>query len=239
MYHAVADPTDDPYRVAVSPVTFARQLHWLSDRGLRGVGVGELLNATARGRAAGLVGLTFDDGYADFLDCAVPLLHRHGFTATVFVLSGRVGGANDWDERGPRRRLLDEDGIRRAAAAGMEVASHGLRHVSLAGADDQVLAEETGRSRELLHEITGRAPDGFCYPYGDVDARAMNAVRDAGYRYGCAVNPKALSGVFALPRVHIGEQDSAWRLTAKRALHGLRRRHPADLPLPRPERVAR
>ncbi|WP_432816261.1 polysaccharide deacetylase family protein [Streptomyces vilmorinianum] len=227
MYHSIADATDDPYQVTVSPVRFARQLHWLNDRGLRGVSVRELLAATAAGRAKGLVALTFDDGYADFLDSALPLLRRHAFTATVYVLPGRIGGENAWDGNGPRKPLLSEDGILRAAEAGMEIGSHGLRHVSLPSVDDLTLAEETRRSRELLGEITGTPVDGFCYPYGDVDARVIQAVKDAGYRYGCAIAPGPLTCAHALPRIHVGEQDSSWRLTAKRALHPLRRRWPA------------
>ncbi|MFE0699632.1 polysaccharide deacetylase family protein [Streptomyces sp. NPDC058872] len=229
MYHSITDTADDPYRVTVSPVRFARQLHWLGDRGLRGVSVRELLSAAAEGRAKGLVGLTFDDGYADFLDSALPLLRRHDFTATVYVLPGRLGGENGWDTAGPRKTLLDEDGILRIAEAGMEIGSHGLMHVPLAGADDAVLAAETRRSRELLEEMTGRPVEGFCYPYGQVDPRAVHAVRKAGYRYACAIDPGPHTSVHALPRVHIGEDDTSWRLTAKRILHPLRRRHPGDL----------
>lgn len=232
MYHSIADSPDDPYQVTVSPVRFARQLHWLGDHGLRGVSVRELLAAAAEGRARGLVGLTFDDGYADFLESAVPLLRRHGFTATVYVLPGRLGGDNAWDVLGPRKPLLDEDGIRRAAAAGMEIGSHGLRHVdlvALADRDDAGLVAETRHSRELIEDITGDPVDGFCYPYGKVDARVVRAVRRAGYRHACAIDPGPLSGAFALPRVHVGEADTSWRLTAKRALHPLRRRRPADV----------
>ncbi|MFE5634356.1 polysaccharide deacetylase family protein [Streptomyces sp. NPDC056543] len=229
MYHSIADTTDDPYRVTVSPVRFARQLHWLSDRGLRGVSVRELLDARAAGRAKGLVGLTFDDGYADFADSALPLLRRHGFTATVYVLPGRIGGENAWDDDGPRKPLLTEDGIVAVAEAGMEIGSHGLRHVSLPTVDTATLAEETRRSRELLEEITGGPVHGFCYPYGHIDARAVRAVREAGYRYGCAVDPGPLTCAHALPRVHIDEQDTPLRLAAKRLLHPLRRRHVRDL----------
>ncbi|MFJ8657864.1 polysaccharide deacetylase family protein [Streptomyces sp. NPDC093795] len=236
MYHSITDTAEDPYRVTVSPVRFARQLHWLSDRGLRGVSVRELLAAAAEGRAKGLVGLTFDDGYADFLDSALPLLRRHGFTASVYVLPGRLGGENGWDTAGPRRSLLTEEAILRIAEAGMEIGSHGLTHVDLTMADDAALAAETRRSRELLEEMTGATVDGFCYPYGHVDARAIRAVRAAGYRHACAIDPGPLTSALALPRIHIDERDAALRLTAKRVLHPLRRRRPADL-VPAPQRL--
>jgi peptidoglycan/xylan/chitin deacetylase (PgdA/CDA1 family) len=64
MYHSVADCTDDPYRITVTPERLDGQLAWLRRRGLTGVSVTDLLTARARGESHGLVGLTFDDGYA-------------------------------------------------------------------------------------------------------------------------------------------------------------------------------
>ncbi|WP_344320290.1 polysaccharide deacetylase family protein [Streptomyces macrosporus] len=224
MYHSVAEHTEDPYNITVSPGRLDRQLRWLRRRGLRGVGVGELLRERAAGRGAGLVGLTFDDGYADFIEEAVPLLRRHGCTATVFVLPGRLGGSNEWDPLGPRKPLLTEAGIRAAVGAGMEIGSHGLLHRDLTRTDDETLRQETEGSRALVEEITGRPARGFCYPYGTIDHRAVRAVREAGYEYGCAIDPGPLTGTHALPRVHVGEEDTALRLYAKRLLHPLRRR---------------
>lgn len=222
MYHAVGDPSDDPYRITVAPERLDEQLRWLGRRGLTGVGVGALLRARASGRARGLVGLTFDDGYADFTDHALPLLKRHECTATLFVLPGRLGGENDWDPLGPRRPLLTGAGIRAAADAGMEIGSHGRYHRDLTLVADEALTEETRGSRALLKEITGTAPEGFCYPYGTLDRRTVDAVRRAGYAYGCAIDPGPLGGTHALPRAHISHPDRALRLYTKRLLHGVR-----------------
>lgn len=224
MYHSVSSCTDDPYRITVSPYRLDRQLRWLRARGLSGVSVGELMRARAAGRGAGLVGLTFDDGYTDFVDSALPLLRRHGCTATVFVLPGRLGGENAWDELGPRKPLLDAQGIRTAAAEGMEVGSHGMMHTDLTTADDATVERETKQSRELLADITGTDPEGFCYPYGTVDPRAVKAVRNAGYGYACAIDPGALTCMHALPRVHIDASDTSVRLFLKRTLNPLRRK---------------
>ncbi|WP_019544551.1 polysaccharide deacetylase family protein [Streptomyces sulphureus] len=224
MYHSVSSGTEDPYRITVPRERLEEQLRWLLGRGLSCVGVGELMAARAAGRDRGLVGLTFDDGYADFVDEALPVLLRHGCTATVFVLPGRLGGVNSWDPLGPRRPLLSADGIRAAASAGMEIGSHGLLHTDLTTAPDTRLKQETAHSRALLTELAGTAPRCFCYPYGAVDARAINAVRDAGYRYACAISPGPLTGPFALPRVHIDASDTPFRMRLKQLLHPLRRR---------------
>nr|WP_228034714.1 polysaccharide deacetylase family protein [Streptomyces spongiae] len=225
MYHSVGDTSDDPYRLTVSPGRLARQLRWLRRRGLRGVSMADLLAARARGEGRNLVGLTFDDGYTDFVDVAIPLLREHGCGATVFVLPGRLDGENAWDPLGPRKRLLGREGILAAAAAeGIEIGSHGLTHVDLTKAGTATLRAEVADSRTLLSELTGTDVRGFCYPYGYLDERVMDAVRDAGYAYACAVDPGPLNGVYALPRVHVGENDTSVRLFLKHRLHRLRRR---------------
>ena len=76
MYHGVADVDEDPNQLCVSPARFAEQMAWLARRGLRGVGIAELVDAMRAGRQRGLVGLTFDDGYTNVLETALPVLRR-------------------------------------------------------------------------------------------------------------------------------------------------------------------
>lgn len=218
MYHSVDRVEHDPYRLTVTPERFVRQLDWLRARGMRGVGVRELLKQRRSGNARGLVGLTFDDGYADFATEVTPLLRWYGFAATVFVVAERIGGHNAWDE-GPRRSLMTADQLRQVAGLGMEIASHGLTHVSLPQADPDELKAETVMSREILQEITGREVTGFAYPYGHVDGRAVEAVRDAGYDYACAIWRSGVTGIHALARTYIGQRDRALRLRAKVIRH--------------------
>ncbi|MFZ3561808.1 polysaccharide deacetylase family protein [Streptomyces sp. BH055] len=219
MYHSVDDCSDDPYNVTVSIERLRQQLSWLRSRGLRGVGVAQLLDARSRGLGRGLVGLTFDDGYGDFVENALPLLRHYDCTATVFVLAGRLGGENAWDASGPRKPLLTAQGIRAAAAAGMEIGSHGLLHVDLTRLDEDERRAEIQHSRAQIAELIGGPVHGFCYPYGSVDAPTVEAVRRAGYRYACAVSPGPLTGVHAMPRVFVGQRDTRWRLELKRRVH--------------------
>src|SRR5213592_1310631 len=82
MYHSISYD-DDPSAVTMTPQQFDRQMRWLRARRLRGVSMSELIEAATQGRARGLVGLTFDDGYQDFITQALPILQRYGFTATA------------------------------------------------------------------------------------------------------------------------------------------------------------
>ncbi|GAA5037295.1 peptidoglycan/xylan/chitin deacetylase (PgdA/CDA1 family) [Thermocatellispora tengchongensis] len=226
MYHSVDSCAADPLRVTVSPRRFARQMRWLAAQGWRGVSVRELHAAHAAGEARGLVGLTFDDGYADFVSRALPVLLAHGFTATVYVVAGRLGGHNAWDPGGPRKALLDARQVRQVAAAGMEIGSHTLGHVSLPGLDAAALGHELTRSREVLGELIGTQVTGFAYPYGHAGPREVAAVRAAGYSHACAIRPSAPGGWHALPRTYVGERDGPARLLAKHVRHRLRWRGP-------------
>jgi peptidoglycan/xylan/chitin deacetylase (PgdA/CDA1 family) len=221
MYHSVEPYDRDPYRVTVRPDRFDRQMRWLRRRGLHGTSMRELLDASRVGQAGRLVGLTFDDGYADFVTEVMPVLSRYGFTATVFVIAGALGGANTWDEPGPRKWLMTADEVRQAAAAGVEIGSHGLTHRRLPDAGDRVLVDEVCRSRTILSDLTGQEVAGFCYPYGGVGAREVRAVQVAGYRYACAVRPAGVAGAHAIPRTFVGDRDSSPRLFAKRVRHRL------------------
>ncbi|WP_019854516.1 polysaccharide deacetylase family protein [Actinopolyspora mortivallis] len=222
MYHSVAEYDSDPYNVTVRPARFARQLCWLRLRGWTGVGVGHLLRAHRAGDARGLVGLTFDDGYVDFETTVVELLRRHGFTATVFVLPGRLGGYNGWDGDGPTKPLMTAEQVRCVAARGMEVGSHGLLHRRLSTLPHHEAVEEIHRSRAELEELVQDEVSGFCYPYGDLDTVTEQEVRAAGYSYACAVRPPHRGGLFTLPRIYVGDRDNGPRLEMKRWRAALR-----------------
>ncbi|MEV7188642.1 polysaccharide deacetylase family protein [Kitasatospora sp. NPDC093102] len=174
--------------------------------------VGELMRARALGRDDRLVGLTFDDGYADFARSAVPILQTYGFGATAYVVADLLGRDNDWDTEGPRRKLLTVQEVTELAAAGWEICSHGLGHQALPGLSAEDLAVQTQESRRLLEEAVGGPVAGFCYPYGAVDLPAALAVRDAGYDYACAIAHSPVTGRYAPPRCYVGDRDGAWRL---------------------------
>ena len=219
MYHGVAEVAEDPNLLCVSPSRFAEQMAWLERRGLRGVGIGALVDAMRAGRQRGLVGITFDDGYLSVLEAALPQLRRRGFGATAYIISGRLGGTNEWDE-GPSWPLMTAGQVRELAAAGIEIGSHAATHLRLAGASPEQLTAEVSDSRVSLSALLGAEIRGFAYPYGSMDAAARRAVRDTGYGYACAVEARAAEiGLMALPRIYVGQQDDAVRMTAKRLLY--------------------
>ena len=100
MYHRVARLQYDPWGLAVDPERFDAQMHWLASERLvlplhdfvERLGAGDLPNDSAA--------ITFDDGYVDNLNNALPAIWRHGLCATVFVVGGAIGRSEGfwWDE---------------------------------------------------------------------------------------------------------------------------------------------
>jgi peptidoglycan/xylan/chitin deacetylase (PgdA/CDA1 family) len=217
MYHHVADVAEDPHGVCISPDRFADQLSWLKKHNLRGVSVGALVDAMRAGCERGLVGITLDDGYVSVVERALPELLRYEFTATMFIVADLLGGTNAWDDDGPVFPLVSVQQVAEIAGAGMEIGSHGATHIRLAGIAPPRLEAEVSASRARLSEIIGSPVRGFAYPWGNMDAAARRAVKDAGYDYACSVEtPLANLGLDALPRIEFFQQDGPGRMAAKR-----------------------
>jgi peptidoglycan/xylan/chitin deacetylase (PgdA/CDA1 family) len=110
MYHRVADLPSDPWALAVKPQHFDEHLAVLP-RHFHVLSLDELNAAIAANRIPRLaVAITFDDGYADNLHEAKPLLERHDCPATVFLTSGAIGAKTEfwWDEL---ERLVLQPGV--------------------------------------------------------------------------------------------------------------------------------
>jgi len=136
--------------------------------------------------------ISFDDGTADFWHHARPALAEHGFTATLFVVTGHVGGESSWDAAlgEPARRLMGWDQIGELHRAGHEIGSHTHRHRVLTELSDDEVRDQLKASRDTLAERLGRPPEFVAYPRGFYEPRHKSLAREAGYRGACAVTLK-------------------------------------------------
>ncbi len=218
MYHAV-DTKADPMDVQVSPDRLRQQFVLLRRMGMRGVSVRELLQAGNPGRR---VGLTFDDGYADFVTQAMPILAEFGFTASVYPVAGLLGHTNSWDPP-PARPLMNEAQVRAAHEAGHEVGSHGMQHVRCSSLSPEELSDQLAGSQRVLEEVIDAPVTGFCYPYGDLSPQVTERARDI-YDYALSVSMGGRADRWAIPRFFVGQADHPSRLFAKLALRRVRER---------------
>lgn len=221
-YHniAVAPPGAALAKLYVDPHDFARQLWCLKRLGLRGVSLSEGLWHLERGQSASLVALTFDDGYADNLENAAPILREFGFSATCFVVSGCLGAHNLWDAEALRVRkpMMSVSQLRAWVAEGFEVGSHTRSHPRLDTLAEEFLEEEIAGSRADLERLAGVRPESFCYPYGAVSPGAARHVEAAGYRAAVTTErglALAQDNPFLLPRVAVSGRRGLFKFALR------------------------
>jgi peptidoglycan/xylan/chitin deacetylase (PgdA/CDA1 family) len=236
MYHQVSTQVHPSFhKYTVTARTFAAQMSWLARAGYRAVTLGAVLSARRAGAAVPRrsVVITFDDGFRDCWEHAVPVLHGHGFNATFFLVAGLVGGCSTWllEEVGIELALMNWPMVNELAAAGFECGAHSMTHPRLTGLTISECRRELEEPRRLLEERLGCPIVHFAYPFGHYDQRVQAMVAEAGYHSACSVR-SGMSGpdddIFALHRVPILGGDSLGdficRLHTAQSLSGLARR---------------
>jgi peptidoglycan/xylan/chitin deacetylase (PgdA/CDA1 family) len=218
LYHRVADDADP---LALAPDRFRAQMDFLAGAGYR---VLDLVSALALLDAGGVpprtLALTFDDGFADVRDAALPVLAAHDFRATVFVTTGVTDGRSTfpwyagaqppvmgWDDV----VALDREGVLRFEA-------HTVTHPSLLAIDEASAREEIRDSRLELSERLGREVSAFAYPAGLYGERERRLVAEAGYAAAVSCEPgvnQPGTDRFALRRRQIDARDAMLDFRAK------------------------
>lgn len=225
MYHNIARVPQDVrvYRsLYVSPSSFARQMAMLKMLGYRGVSMSDAM-PYLRGEKDGRIAvITLDDGYVDNLESAMPVLQRYGFTATCYVVSSLVGQYNVWDadRLGVRKPMMTGDQLRAWHDGGMEVGAHTRTHVRLSQCTEQQQRDEVHGSKAELEDRLGLRIGQFCYPYGDHDDRAVDAVRNAGFDAATTTHrgraeAKPSIDVMRLPRIQVARHHVLPQVAAK------------------------
>lgn len=222
MYHSLGEArSEEELRYCCSPKLFARQMQWLRASGYRVLP----LRSVVRG-VTGLeplppqaVAITFDDGFADFREHAVPILTRNGFPATVFVVSGYIGHTNEWMQaRGfPARPLLSAPALRELSAHGIEVGSHTRTHPRLDELVNNEVEAELRDSRKALEDILGSPVRYFAYPYGRFNDAVRKAVSET-YEAACSTRSgfnRRGDDHYAIRRLEIRGGDSLWTFRQK------------------------
>jgi peptidoglycan/xylan/chitin deacetylase (PgdA/CDA1 family) len=227
-YHGIADLSGDPVlgAYAIPPSRFIRHLDMLARLRCRFVGLDDVVAGVAGERALPRRGvlLSFDDGYRDLLTTVGPILRERGVPAAVFAVSGALGATNRWDTAIGASPLPLLSAAELASLPGVAVGSHSRTHADLTRVGDEQLRCEVAGSRSELTDAGLATPLAFCYPYGSVDARAMAAVRAAGYDVAFTLargTVRAGADPLHLPRVELRRGDGGARLVAKLAAAGL------------------
>jgi peptidoglycan/xylan/chitin deacetylase (PgdA/CDA1 family) len=213
-YHRVSTDRDE---LAVTPASFRRQIEAIA---MSGVPVVDLASALTRDGSPAIA-LTFDDGYHDFVENALPVLVEHGFPATVFVCPEIVAGRArysfydptahpamlTWDEM----RVIERD-------TGVRFEPHSLTHPDLGTLDDDDAWREINGSRAALAAELGRVPRLFCYPGGYATGRDAALVERAGL-VGAVTTEEGVNAAdqprYWLRRTAVDRYDPDWLFRAR------------------------
>lgn len=190
-YHRVADDGDD--EGTISNRDFARQIDWLSQN-VELISLEEVQRRIRAGDNRRLaVSITFDDGYADNCQEAIPLLVRKRIPCTYFVTAGNVVSGDPFTHdlaRGYRFPPNNVEQLRAMAAAGIEIGVHGYSHADLGEIhEERQLHREVVTSGEQLQDLLGRPMRYFAFPYGqyaNLHPRAFQLAHEAGYEGICS-----------------------------------------------------
>ena len=215
MYHSFAEraASRELRPLTIPPSLFAEQLGAMVERGIRLATVEEvpgLLSADADDGPTAVISI--DDAFADVLN-AVDTLVANRAPATLFVPTQYVGRAADWmadgDDPLPILGWSELAGLR---DAGVELASHGHRHIAADVNPPRAVLDDARRSLVEFEDHLGVRPLSFGYPFGHENRAARRAVREAGFQQACAIRhvlARPRDDRFALPRVYVGPDHDA------------------------------
>jgi len=188
LYHSVGGDTSGPLGPYTSSVAdFRDQMAWIADQGFTTLTVAELtaMMAGRRGVPERPLLITFDDGLADFVDNALPVLDSYGHACTMFVTT-----AGSW-RRHPRalggRPTMSWRQVAGLPAGGVEVGAHSHEHLQLDLMSSSRVSSQLHRCKDLLEQGIQREVTAFAYPHGYQRAQTRRLVQEAGFVAACAV----------------------------------------------------
>jgi peptidoglycan/xylan/chitin deacetylase (PgdA/CDA1 family) len=200
-YHSI-DDSGSP--VSLPTRAFAEHVGWFASGRVRVLALDQI--AAHPDGADDAVAITFDDGFLSAGPAIEELLSK-GLSATVFVVSGHVGGTNSWG--GSRYRdvptlpLLGWRDLERLVARGASIGAHTRSHPNLRKLSSSALDEELLGCQDDLHKRLGVRSLHVAYPYGHVDDRVSVAAARC-FRWGYTTDFRFMSAAdkaFRLPRL--------------------------------------
>ncbi len=179
-YHSIDDSGSV---ISTSREKFQQQMQYLSDKSFQIISLKDILTCIKEKQPfpEKAVAITFDDGFKSNYEVAFPILKKFGYTATIFMVSGRCGYNNKWlgqlDEI-PVMDLLEWDEITEMSDYGIEFGAHTLGHPHLPQLTLKEAKKEIIESKTLLEKHTGNDVIFFDYPYGEESEEIKKIVKD-------------------------------------------------------------
>lgn len=191
-YHRVADTTPNAWTMPTK--NFAQQVRWLQEH-FDIVDLAEAQRRICSGKnECRTVAITFDDGYAENMQFAVPLLLEEQLPFTYFVSTNHVFGNRPFPHDEAAGRPLAPNTLsqlREMADAGVEIGAHNRNHIHLGVVSVDVMQEEIVGAKHDLEQALEREVRYFAFPYGqpaDLSTAAFQIAYQAGYHGVCSAH---------------------------------------------------
>jgi len=190
-YHRVSNEFPNPW--TISEATFIKQIDWLAAN-FDLVSLAELQRRMRDGDSTRpAVSITFDDGYADNCNWAMPMLLKRNIPVTWFVTLQHPLDDKPFPhdvQAGQPLRPVSPVTLRSLAAAGVEIGAHTRTHADLGAiADEATLYDEVVAATRELQELIGHKIRYFAFPYGQeqhLNPQAVELARHAGFEAVCS-----------------------------------------------------
>jgi len=159
------------------------------------------------------VAITFDDGFVDVIENALPELSKRGIPATIFVPTGYLGREADWfrKNRKKSKKVMDAEQMRYITKNELiSIGSHCISHSSLLSMTEDEAKDEIIRSKQQLEEILGKSVISLSYPHGEFANCHVELAREAGYKRAFSIEPTLMrltSDKFVVGRVSADSDD--------------------------------
>jgi len=225
MYHGIRNHLSArrPYfETNTSPKMFAAQMQFLRDNGYKTVSLNETVDCIKTdGDNQKRVAITFDDGYLDFYTDAFPTLSQHGFTATMFAVSGFTHAKAI---RSADREFMTWSQLREIHRHGMEIGSHTVTHPELWRLSQRELEYELMHSKKTIEGALGEPIRSFSHPFAlpeqnkEFIRTLCTLLRKHGYENGVSTIIGTVGSDhmrYLLPRLPINSHDDANLFRAK------------------------
>lgn len=213
MYHSIGR---NAAFFTVKTDDFVAQMEELSRSGKEVVTFSELVRRASRGDALeNLVCISFDDGYLDTLEVAMPILRQHGMRATVFVIPGQMGETYTTSDGATLPLFSFEDWLRLRADEVFEMLPHTMTHPELPTLSLSEAEQEIEQSHDTLETLLQRSvPKILSFPRGKYTYALCEWLEGAGWIAACTVEPglwKREDSFFRIPRNSVDSQTTLAR----------------------------
>lgn len=221
MYHSVSA---EPSTLSLAPDQFEEQLKFLKSSGYQSL-TPEGLSAhlSKRQLPQKKVVLTFDDGFKDNFDNALPLLKKYGFNAIFFINTkylGQPASAICSDPVDQQRALMTGEHLVKMAKDGFVVANHFYSHTPLIQLSPDQIKDEYRRNFDALQAILGSLDSLsiVAYPKNKTNSSIIELLPQLGIQLAFGGGNRMLSlkaNRFNLPRIDVLQLKSFTAFRAK------------------------